>query len=1153
MSQARWSGRIPPGAPAQKSSQSRPAFPSSANYSAVGASSTAVLCQPTGAAAAPAAPQPCPYPYMYYPYAQVHGYAYAGPSSATATMAHHDTSCAGSCCAHDNDCITQSNGLDPLAAVDAAVARHSKWKTPPIMVPTDKGDIDILQYIGEEGKDRMYRGGDPHIEVFGLNGRVYFPGHTNSDKSVKELQDVIVQRAWDARVELNCSLHGQKKTVGGTVYNYGRLDFECALAAKKGDVKGKVMDDDGLYATNVSQGKRDVQSADDVIENGRWAHRTSKSKRTCCMRWALQYDTDRSQWYLNVGNGHAVHEGHRQKELGELRVDTKRQISAEQRQLLKDLNDVNVANKTLRELLYKRTGGKLLLSEDQASNLLRTESTSGGGEGDTGKTAVEHLFEYCVSEEDTDFIAVFDSYDTDRLTANTNGSRKYKSTKKSSNHKKKLMSSSSSNSRFEIVTSMDDIDESAVVEGLSASAANGKVINGTGRRKAVDGCSKNSPDKVTTLSTCNTDATTCSKYDTAEAFASRTRAALSVGTGDKILLLFATIKKEERAHACRFPEVFFADVTMQTNSERRPMFVLSGKDANNRVFAILRAYMPSQKEWAFDWIWDKAIPTLLQPIGGAISPLERNQLCLMDNDDKEREPFKRAQPKHYPNSTDGLCGWHSVDRGLLAHPPGPLATSGTAAYQTAATCRQWLSDFMREGGVESQAEYDVSRELLYQQLDSDGVKETMGSSWSTNMKNFTHCHIHQYREKFLFPRFMEVRSFGNWTTSPAESVNGSMKRTKNNPTGVRPNQNLDDSYRHISSQANVKAIERNRRAATDLDAVPAWSNTPTSKIITSYGEIIVMEQYHQRNKYHLHRQDESTWLLLRKEGSEKKNRYSKLPAPKFKRVRKVQLKGEHLTCSCCFYQRHGIPCRHVMAVNGLPHPDDIAVRWRRDYGYYYAREGFEDVTAEFNKAIRNAPIGPKITEHAKTQLPQVDEAILNDIEATMSSPVPVLLAPWDGVTIESATSSIEADDENGRKYTLSKEGGMETVVSIVSQNETNEDGASTAQDGSKSSSQYKKNLPVYTDGCNHAETSREAAENWEKGLAKLVEETLKIADETSSGRVGRKKKRKLQDDTGTGAGTSTGGASGGGRMMSCMVEGSDRASMATRAKPAAER
>ena len=67
-----------------------------------------------------------------------------------------------------------------------------------------------------------------------------------------------------------------------------------------------------------------------------------------------------------------------------------------------------------------------------------------------------------------------------------------------------------------------------------------------------------------------------------------------------------------------------------------------------------------------------------------------------------------------------------------------------------------------------------------------------------------------------------------------------------------------------------------------------------------------------------------------------------------------------------------------------------------------------------------------------------------------------------------------------------------------------------------------------------------------------MEETLKIADETSSG-MGRKKKRKLQDDTGTGAGTSTGDAGGGGRMMSCMVEGSDRASMATRAKPAAER
>ena len=383
-----------------------------------------------------------------------------------------------------------------------------------------------------------------------------------------------------------------------------------------------------------------------------------------------------------------------------------------------------------------------------------------------------------------------------------------------------------------------------------------------------------------------------------------------------------------------------------------------------------------------------------------------------------------------------------------------------------------------------------------------------------------------------------------------------MKRTKNNPTGVRPNQNLDDSYRHISGQADMKAIERNRRAAADLDAVPSWSNTPTSKIITSYGETIVMEQYHQRSEYHLHRQDENTWLLLRKEGSVKKNRSSKLPVPKFKRVRMVQLEGEHLTCSCCFYQRHGIPCRHIMAVNGLPHPDDVAVRWRRDYGYYYAREGFEDITAEFNKAIRNAPIGPKITEYAKTELPQVEEAVLNDIEATMNSPIPVLLAPWDGITIESATSFIEVDNEDGRKYELSKEGGMETIVSIISQNKSDEDGAVTMQNDSNSASQYKKNLPVYTDGCNHAETSQEAAEHWEKGLAKLVEETLKIADETSSG-GGRKKKRKIKDGAdagaGTGTGTGTGAKGDGGRLMSCLVEGSDSASMATRARPAAER
>ena len=143
MSQARWSGRTPPGAAAQKLSQSRPAFLSSTNYCAVGASSTAVLCQPTGAAAAaPAAPQPHPHP--YYPYAPAHSYTCTGPSGVPATMAHHDTSCAKRA-APTTMIVARKDFLDPLAAVDAAVARHSKWKTPLIMMPTDKEDIDIVQ------------------------------------------------------------------------------------------------------------------------------------------------------------------------------------------------------------------------------------------------------------------------------------------------------------------------------------------------------------------------------------------------------------------------------------------------------------------------------------------------------------------------------------------------------------------------------------------------------------------------------------------------------------------------------------------------------------------------------------------------------------------------------------------------------------------------------------------------------------------------------------------------------------------------------------------------------------------------------------------------------------------------------------------------
>ena len=607
---------------------------------------------------------------------------------------------------------------------------------------------------------------------------------------------------------------------------------------------------------------------------------------------------------------------------------------------------------------------------------------------------------------------------------------------------------------------------------------------------------------------------------------------LGVGDNEAVLLLFVAVKKEERAHASRFPEVMFADVTMQTNNERRPLFVLSGKDANNKAFTILRAFLPSQRLWVFDWLWNNGIPRLLRPTAGALPILPRRQLCMMDNDDKERSPFEDGMMKFYIDAMAGCCGWHINDRGQKSHPPGPTKTNGETAQAVKEAVNNTIYSWMGEGGVESEEEYDLSREILYSQLDSNDVHEVMGKSWCQNMKDFIHCYVHPYRKYFLFYRYMDKRSFGAYTTSVSESINSSIKATKKNPGGVRPNQPMHESYGQMSDQADAQAIERNRKAAADLDTVPTWSKSPTAPQITAYGETILMEQYQERNNYYLHRQDENAWLLMRKQGK-KKPSLSELSVTKFKRVRKVELIGEHLECSCRFYSRYGIPCRHILAINGLPSVEDIAVRWHRQYGYFYGRDGYEEVTELYNEAMNAAPKGPRIGVHAKAELPKVDEETLQEITNVMNSPVPALLPPWNAMSIDLATST-EKGTDGERKYLISREGGMQTLVSIC------RDSKEEMQTKTKGS-QYRINQPTFVDGCTYAEMCPEAARFWKEALKKASTDTLRIAQENG-------KKRKPESNSSSAKSGSTAPFP----MVSSMPEGSDKASMGTREMPAGE-
>ena len=93
--------------------------------------------------------------------------------------------------------------------------------------------------------------------------------------------------------------------------------------------------------------------------------------------------------------------------------------------------------------------------------------------------------------------------------------------------------------------------------------------------------------------------------------------------------------------------------------------------------------------------------------------------------------------------------------------------------------------------------------------------------------------------------------------------------------------------------------------------------------------------------------------------------------PRFRRVRTItrcRITGV-LTCSCCLFQRIGIPCRHIMKVladelgpgyRGISH-HDVLVFWHKSY-YYFGMGDWTEMRDLLLKLSENDTTGPVLPQ-----------------------------------------------------------------------------------------------------------------------------------------------------------------------------------------------
>ena len=107
----------------------------------------------------------------------------------------------------------------------------------------------------------------------------------------------------------------------------------------------------------------------------------------------------------------------------------------------------------------------------------------------------------------------------------------------------------------------------------------------------------------------------------------------------------------------KYPDVLGLDVTYGKNNEKRPQFRVIGKNARNRNIPIVDAFLPSQQQYVFRWLFKDAVPTLFDKFA-----LSCTQIIMTDQDLHMIQGLSHPlnDLRLYGDVSRRLCKWHKM-------------------------------------------------------------------------------------------------------------------------------------------------------------------------------------------------------------------------------------------------------------------------------------------------------------------------------------------------------------------------------------------------------------------------------------------------------------------------------------------------------------
>ena len=305
----------------------------------------------------------------------------------------------------------------------------------------------------------------------------------------------------------------------------------------------------------------------------------------------------------------------------------------------------------------------------------------------------------------------------------------------------------------------------------------------------------------------------------------------------KLLLMVCWVTDVELRLVQMYPEVFFMDVTAETNNEGRGLFLVAGKDGNNSGFTAARIFLPSEQMWVFQWIFDYALPTLFSP-----SVIQANHLCVTDGDKQVYHPLNQLQMrKEIWTGTHQLCEFHLL---VIAWRKKvlPFVLDDIATDAIAVTAYQWIQSWF--WNIESEAEFQISLEDFFSFL--EGSRTEANAAMMTAIRNFVVQSLLPLKFQWLRCYFLYKRSLDAKANSVVESQNSSLKH---GTVKVSSSLGIETSTQRMTDYANLIHHRKSVNTAGAVSSTPLWSSSGTAGWLTNYAEGLICSNMDRRLLY----------------------------------------------------------------------------------------------------------------------------------------------------------------------------------------------------------------------------------------------------------------------------------------------------------------